>query len=175
MKKFKTLLLVLFSLSYLFGCGSSKYLEMPNDTNLEYWITQKVEATDFDNCTFLPGGFGCDKWLDSRYEAINEPDGGTHFAPDIHVTYIVSAYLDTSSKGNYVTRIEITDPEIYVYGLSMNSTSDVITSTMSNLGFVSNEGERWNKNNCTFTFSSTIIYKLFINVSKLNCKFKVRV
>lgn len=43
------------------------------------------------------------------------------------------------------------------YGLSMNSTQEDINLTMKKFGFKLNENDGWAKNNCTFSFSSTII------------------
>ena len=47
------------------ACSSNKkdsdiYLDRPEDTNLEFWITQKVSFEDLDNkgCTYLPGWDG---------------------------------------------------------------------------------------------------------------------
>ena len=75
--------LLAFTLPSCGGNGNSKYLDRPEDTNLEFWITQKVEWKDFEEkgCTFLPGWFGADEYLDSRYQAVEE-DGGMPMAAE---------------------------------------------------------------------------------------------
>lgn len=145
----------LFSLS---SCNESKFLDKPHETNLEFWITEEVKKDDFSKCTFLPGLFGGNMYLDSRYEAIISDDGSSiAVAPEIHVTYTLTAYPDYSDGGTCVTGIDITDPKINVYGLTMNSSQENISNTMSNLGFKNNENNRWSKNNCVFAFEKSEI------------------
>lgn len=104
-------------------------------------------------CTYLPGYFLASLYLDSRYEAITKDgESSTQIAPDIHVTYLISSYPDYSDGGLYVTNIEITDPTIHVYGLTITSSDEEITNTMESLGFLEETENRWNKNNCVFSF-----------------------
>ena len=128
MRKRNSILFATLMLS-LCSCSSSIYIERPEDTNLEFWITERVAFEDLENkgCTFLPGWFGADEYLDSRYQPIQENDMNTK--PDISVTYLVGGYPDTLDERTIV-QIEITDPEIYFYGLSLNSTSEEIQMRM---------------------------------------------
>lgn len=146
-------ILAFLPLFLLGGCSSSqKYLEKPEDTNLSFWITEKVELSSFEECTFIPGGFGVDIYLDKRYEPIIQEDNQIS-VPLTHVTYHVTKYPDYSDKDSCVTHIEITDPSIYLYGLSMKSSEEEISSKMKELGFEEND-KTYTKNNCSFYFSS---------------------
>ena len=135
---------------------------MPHDTDLEFWITQRVSLEEMTakGCTYLPGWMGADEYLDSRYEADNS--GSMAIAPDIHVTYLVTGYPDTLDDPA-ITRIEITDPSIKVYGLSMGSTEDEIRNKMNGIAdaFV-NDAEDEDRftfvvRNCSFVFASESI------------------
>ena len=112
----------------LCGC-STFYLKKPSDTNLEFWITERVETQKLKDkdCTLLPGWFGAEEYLDHRYVA--DTSGEMAKAPAVHVTYLLSGYPDAKDKWA-VTRIHITDPEITVYGLTMQSTHTEIEDRM---------------------------------------------
>ena len=159
----KKYLLTLLSASILFIGGCSKnahdkslYIDKPSETNLEFWITQRVTLEEMENkgCTFLPGWMGASEYLDSRYTA--EVNGGMETAPEIHVTYLVTGYPDTLDD-LAVTHIEITDPSIAVYGLTLNSTEVEIREKMDDIAnsFV-NEDECLiaSVESCSFSFSS---------------------
>ncbi len=157
MKRIRQGLTMLISSFVLFGCGGSKFLERPSESveesrQLAFWITQRVTGEDFKDCTYLPGWFGASGYLDSRYQAV---DGE---APEVHVTYVISGYPDCADD-LAVTQIDITDPNIVVYGLTMNSSEEEITSTMCELGFSKTDDQtRWKKNNCYFKFSEKSIF-----------------
>ena len=149
--KTKPLVIALFSL-FLMGCSSSpKYLDKPKDTDLSFWITEKVDNSSFRDCTFIPGGFGVNVYLDSRYKSI--PVNGQASLPSIYVTYHVTKYPDYSDKDSCVTRIEIKDPVIDVYGLTRKSNLDDVSVKRKSLGFEEKDNS-FRKNNCSFVFSS---------------------
>lgn len=84
-------------------------------------------------------------------------------APDVHVTYLLTGYPDVLDDTS-VTRIEITDPEIRVYGLTLHSVTDQIRHRMDgvakSLSFRQINGESAAValiQNCTFIFSSSAI------------------
>ncbi|MGM9858917.1 MAG: hypothetical protein ACI311_06705 [Bacilli bacterium] len=114
------------------SCSFNKYLEKPDDTNLTFWITQKVSVNDFNDCTYLPGWMGASEYLDGKYTPID--NDGFLTAPEIHVTYLVTGYPDLQDD-TAITYIHITDPDIYVYGLTMNSSEEEIYNTMSSYKF----------------------------------------
>lgn len=160
-KKAKILLPIFALICSLFSissCNESKFLDKPDETNLEFWITEVVKKDDFAKCTFLPGLFGGNMYLDSRYEAIINDDGNSMtISPKVHVIYSITAYPDYADGGTYVTGIDITDPKINVYGLTMDSSQENISNTMSDLGFKNSESNRWSKNNCVFVFKKSEI------------------
>lgn len=133
MKKRLSLIFLCFAFA-INGCSNSinPYLERPIDTNLEFWITQKVTFDEFKDkgCTFLPSWFGADEYLDSRYQA--DISTGIVRAPEIHVTYLVTGYPDTLDDRT-ITQIEITDPTINVYGLTINSNQKDIKERISEI------------------------------------------
>ena len=153
----------------LSGCSLNKFLKRPDDTNLEFWITESCSSEDFRNkgCTYLPGWFGAEEYLDSRYEPIKtiEENGYERLSvPEVHVTYLRAGYPD-ARDGWRITHIEITDPTIIVYGLSMNSSKEEIKNRMKELKFKENEYGGYYKNNCTFSFSDEYIV---INATSTN-------
>lgn len=143
---------------------------MPENTDLEFWITQRVSLEEMaaKGCTYLPGWIGADEYLDSRYEALH--NGSMAIAPDIHVTYLLTGYPDTLDDPA-ITRIEITDPSIKVYGLSMHSTEDEIRNKMNGIAdaFVNDAEDEgrftFTVRNCSFVFASESI---MISVSVTN-------
>lgn len=150
-----TMLLSLASLLFpLASCQApSIFLERPAETNLGFWITEKVDKEALKSCTFLPGWFGGDEYLDSRYKATKK-ENGSYEIPEHCVTYFISAYPDYSDGGSYVTKIRITDPEVNVYGMTLDSHPDQVRHTMMGEGFEDNQKGGWSKNNCVFVFSS---------------------
>lgn len=167
MKKMKPLCLILLLATQSCTSIVNLYLEKPTNTNLKYWITERVSSQDLlDNgCTYLPGWFGAEEYLDSKYEPIQE-EGRMATAPDIHVTYLITGYPDTLDD-RAITRISITDPTIIVYGLTMDSSSEDIANRMKQVGGKKlDSGEATDDNehysyligNCTFVFSKVSIY-----------------
>ena len=119
----------------LLSCNNASgplYLKKPKDTNLEFWITERVTSKDLEDkgCTYLPGWMGAEEYLDSRYTA--DTSESMAKAPDIHVTYLLTGYPDTLDDPA-ITHIEITDPSITVYGLTINSSEHEVSSRLHDL------------------------------------------
>jgi hypothetical protein len=134
----------------------NKYLDRPKETNLAYWITQTVTEDDFKDCTLMPSGFGMDVYLDGRYSGEIAEDNSV-ILPDVYVCYSASGYPD--AVDHYcVTEIDITDPAINIYGLTMNSTTETVKKTMTSHGFRKLENGNYTKNNVVFSFSKSRIY-----------------
>lgn len=154
-------------LAILSSCSSDpraltkdKILERPDDTNLAFWITQEASDDDFSECTFLPGMWGGNMYLDSKYEAvtITYEDGCKKIVElDVAVVYTITNYPDYSSKTSCVTAISITDPSIQVYGMTMSSHPDEVRHRMLGLGFMQTDEHRYSKNNCVLYFSEKTI------------------
>ena len=125
------------------------YVAKPEDTNLEFWITERATYQDFidKGCTEIPGMFGGSEFLDSRYEAVNQ--GSMLSVPDVHVTYIVTGYPDVLDE-SAITSIEITDPIITVYGLTINSTKTEIDNRIADFSTVSREEKVGNETTYCF-------------------------
>ena len=130
-------------------------------TNLEFWIGQKVEREDFSNYQQkygLSGGYeyygkGYTPTLD-EYE--NQVD------PEHCVIYMIQSYPDVVSPNHYVTNILITDPEIELYGINVNSTVEEFKKAMKKKGFRVQDREVGisticvaKRGRCTITFPIT--------------------
>ena len=149
----------------LFGCASpsEKSVEVPPDTDLTFFITEEYseEKIKSSGATYLPGWFGASEYLDGKYEAIVKNAGNfvNISIPDVHVTYLFCGYPDLSDSQK-VTRIEITDPEIRVFGLTMNSEKEEIAKRMDELGYSCIDKDRnvYSFDKCTYTFSKSNIF-----------------
>ena len=122
------MLLVLFSLT---SCGALP-LEEP-ENNLEFWIGENVNGIDFSSYHHLPG-FGSDSYVNSKYEAVYDKYNYPTF-PNGYVEYTVGSFPDESSLSKHIICIEIIDPNIYLYGLSINTPFDELVSVMENHSF----------------------------------------
>lgn len=151
-------------LSSLTGCSHPvTRLTRPDITDLAFWITQQTNSEEMEErgCTYLPGWSGASEYLDPRYKAVEKDGMAT--APDVHVTYLLTGYPDVLDDTS-VTRIEITDPEIRVYGLHIGAVTDQIRHQMDgvaeSLSFQLIDGESAAIaliQNCTFIFSDSAI------------------
>lgn len=180
MKKTVKLLAGCLCACALGACGESasyKFLDRPENTNLELWITQKLEAEDIKDMTELGGCFGCRLFLGSKYTPAYYD--GNSFAPSTpngpYVEYEASGYPD-SSDSYHITGITIKDPEVTVYGLTMNSTKEEISRTMKDEGFHEHcEGEycKWSKHNCVFNFYNNSDNEIYIGASSTNLHHRI--
>lgn len=141
MKKLIALLLLLCTLTLLLSSCGSKKIEKPEDTNLEYWLLEKL---DTDGCTELYiMGSNAHYYLAKGYEAeVNEK--GHLVAPKAAVTYMVKRYpyRDWGLLWR-ISTIHITDPNVFVWGLTINSSREEFVETMTELGFeFSSENEK---------------------------------
>lgn len=173
--KIKSIYIVSFLAALsLLSCNKasdSLYLKKPKDTNLEFWITERVTSIDLEDkgCTYLPGWMGAEEYLDSRYTA--DTSESMAKAPEVHVTYLLTGYPDTLDDPA-ITHIEITDPLITVYGLTMESKDNQITSRLHDLAdsfsYITTTEECYLSvkiQNCSFSFMST---KIVIDVPVTN-------
>lgn len=81
--------------------------------------------------------------------------------PEHCVIYTITSYPDYMNKAQHVTRIEITDPEIKLYGLSINFSKEDIKNVMEEQGFTVIEGEYGitaEKDKFTFDFNKRSNY-----------------
>ena len=132
--KLIALILLLCTVTLMFSSCARKKVDKPADTNLEYWLLDKL---DTDGCTELNNILAIDThyYLAKGYEAeVNEK--GQLVAPKYAVIYEVSRY----PYGDWgllwrIGSIYITDPNVSVWGLTINSTREEFVETMTELGF----------------------------------------
>ena len=131
----KRFIVIIFSIILCFvllpSCG--RHLNEP-DHNLEFWIAENVDDFDFSNHQPKYGIMGGWEYYGIGYAPTLGEDG-QQIDPEHCVIYTVTNYPDYSSNSRHVTRIEITDPAVRVYGLSISSTAEEIKSIMTAEGF----------------------------------------
>ena len=132
MKRFILIFLaVILCLPAFSSCG--KRLSEP-EHDLEFWIGENVDGFDFSEHQPKYGIMGGFEYYGRGYVPTLAEDGW-QIDPEHCVIYTLTNYPDYSSNSLCVTRIEITDPAVRVYGLSLSSTADEIRSTMASEGF----------------------------------------
>ena len=135
--KLIALLLLLCTLTLMLSsCGGEK-IEKPEDTNLEYWLLDrpnKKEWTELSNSHWLDDRY----YLASRYEPIIDENGNLS-KPTKHVLYVVGDYPLDDLGVKRITAIYITDPDVYVWGLTINSSRDEVKSILNKNGFIKHQ------------------------------------
>lgn len=145
------------------GCSNSK-VNKPEDGNLEFWLGEIVDESKINQDKFIPGTFGGNMYLDDRYERVQ---GESMIeAPKKAILYTVTNYPDYSSKNRAVTYISITDPDITVYGLTINSKQNDIQYKMNKMGFKQDKEATsiYTKGDYRFSFTESFI-NFSINVT----------
>ena len=151
MKKTK-IISILLSAIFIVGCGEN-IAEPEHD--LEFWIAENVDDFDFSSYQAKYGIMGGREYYGTGYGPTLDEDG-QQIDPEHCVVYTVTNYPDYSSNSRHVTRIEITDPAVTVYGLSLSSSAEEIRATMTAEGFTvtgSDTALRAERDNFLFTFS----------------------
>lgn len=136
-------LLILLLVILLPGCGGKSQRSTPSEPNdnateielppdlaaffkeneiegLEFWILQNVTEYDFSDYTrdvYELGSRGA--YYGKRYEIT--PTGKMDFTTPL-IEYSLNGWPDLSDKQVYITRIWITDPDVKIYGLSIDNT-----------------------------------------------------
>lgn len=159
MKKLVVLFLMLFCVTSLIGCGDTQQAvpTKPDDTTLEFWITEDVENVDFTEYDEIYGWYGAREYLGKGYQSQVAKNGEQSY-PTNYVSYVVSAYPDYADGGSYITSITIADPSVKLYELTIQSTIDDFDATFEDMGYVvSDVGSTGNvrkaeKDGITFTF-----------------------
>ncbi len=117
MKKILLLILPLLAMSV----SSCNQLEKPRDTNLNYWLGEKVSLDD--SRQYLDSNI----YLDEDYQFTVNEQGEQEF-PQAYVSYqIENGVIDT---------IEIKDPEIVLYNFCLNSSPMKVSIILDNFGFI---------------------------------------
>lgn len=113
----------------------------PEDTTLDFWIAENVENVDFSQHNEIYGWMGAREFYGKGYFSTKDEDGND-VKPEHYVTYLITAYPDHADGGQYVTRIDITDPNVSVYGLTVNSTIEEYDVVFRKMGYVISVEER---------------------------------
>lgn len=110
------------------------------ETTLEFWITEDVKDVDWSEHDEIFGWMGAREFLGKDYKKIIGEDG-TNEKPAYYVSYLITAYPDYADGGEFVTSITVTDPDVKVYGLTVNSTFEEFDSVFESLGFALSDGQ----------------------------------
>ncbi len=132
MKKIIALILLLCTFTLMLSsCGSEK-IEKPEDTNLEYWLLDKL---DTDNAILLKTFYGSELYLDSKYQPIIDEDGN-YSKPENCVVYYIKNYpLADLGITKRISAIVITDPKVNMFGLTLHSTQKEVVTALERNGF----------------------------------------
>lgn len=136
MKKFLLCIFAILSITLCVCAGcSGRIPEKPADTSLEFWIAEDVSSVDFSDYYARAGVFGAYEYYGKGYSPAEILEGNLDILPQHYVLYTVGGYPDTSDDWNYITRIQITDPEVQVYGMTCDTRLDEFDKTMQKLGY----------------------------------------
>ena len=103
-------------------------------TNLEFWIAENVDGVDFSEYREKYGLFGGRQYYGKGYLP-TEDEYGQQVDPAHCVIYTVTSYPDYADKEQHITCIEITDPEVIVYGITVNSSFEEFERMIPEYGF----------------------------------------
>jgi len=125
-----TMILVILS-----SCSALKSIPArPEDTNLEFWITQDVSKTDFSGYREIVGCIGAKQYYGSGYMPVKD-ENGYETDPEYYVKHLITAWPDYADGGEYITLIEFTDPKVTLYGLTVDSSFDDFEQIFSKMGY----------------------------------------
>lgn len=141
MKKIKLILLIIIGVLFIASVGVVCYRNyIPNPkSNLEFWIAENVENVDFSNYQekirydFMGSGR---QYYGTGYTPTKDEEG-KQVDPEYFVIYTVAPYPDYTSRKCHITGIYIKDPNISIYDLTINSSTEDIENTMTKKGFKS--------------------------------------
>ncbi|MBQ2806140.1 MAG: hypothetical protein IJF08_03725, partial [Clostridia bacterium] len=114
------------------------------DTNLEFWIAENVDNVDFSEYQEKYGMFGGNQYYGKDYAPIVD-EYGQQTDPEYYVLYTVTSYPDYSDRAQHITCIEITDPSVYVWGITVDTSLEDFERIVQEYGF---EIETTNDNSC---------------------------
>ena len=129
MKKLVALLLLLCTfVLFLSSCGDQSAIAKPEDTNLEYWL---FDEPDEEKLTLIQSDGSKKRYLASGSEHIYGNPG--------YVSNCVYYETTRTSIGlmnrDRISRIIITDPEVTLWGLTINSTHEEFHAALTQVGF----------------------------------------
>lgn len=157
MKKQLVLLLGLFLMITMCGCSNNNLSEPA--TNLEFWIAENVDDFDFSNHQAKYGIMGGYEYYGLGYTPTLD-ENGEQIDPERCVIYTITNYPDYSNNELHITRIYITDPDITLYGLTIESTFEEFENQMKKMGFETKSTDTYiqaTKGKYTFTMNADSI------------------
>ena len=165
MKRFVVWVLVIFCAIVLIRSINNRVPK--KDTNLEFWIVEDVESTDFSGYQERYGLMGGREYYGTGYKPSTN-ENGEQIDPEACVIYTVTAYPDYLSNKRHITRIYITDPSVTIYGLTLNSSADEVEATMRSYGFKNayGQGRTYTKGKVSIRFSQESIH-ISVKVSNI--------
>ena len=171
MKRFKIAFLLL-SFFCLTACNTT--YTKPNDTDLEYWISDRPSRESLleKGYKIIYGWMGATEYLAPQYEVVGEIYDNMYYEsnkPKEYVSYVIGGYPDCSDESGVVAVI-VTDPKIRVYGLTIESEQSIIDGKMKKLGFKQDSkyvGE-YTKGRLTVRISSAEIFVDFQQTNREN-------
>ena len=122
------------ALDVLTEIGNTVSGEMPKNTSLEFWITEDVKDRDWTGHDEIYGWMGAREFLGSGYKKNEDPTGSNQH-PEHYVSYVITAWPDYADGGEFVTDITVTDPDVTVYGLTIESTYEEFDAVFEPLGY----------------------------------------
>ena len=124
------ILLVVSVISFS-SCTPKVELAKPENTNLKYWL---LDGPNKEEWTKLHGDVLTNTYLASGYEPVLNEYGNWE-SPEHAVVYFTENYPIEEIGIQKITGIYITDPEIHVWGLTVNSTREEVIEVMEKIGF----------------------------------------
>ena len=149
------------ALDVLIETGNAVFGEMPENTSLEFWITEDVKDYDFSVHDAIYGWMGASEVLGSGYKRNDDSTFSDQY-PDHYVSYVITAWPDYADGGQFVTDITVTDPAVKVYGLTIASTFEEFDAVFEPLGYElswsegSHETRYAKKNGITFRLTRAV-------------------
>ena len=122
------------ALDALTETGNTVSGEMPKNTSLEFWITEDVKDYNWTGHEEIYGWMGAREFLGSGYKKNEDPTGSNQH-PEHYVSYVITAWPDYADGGEFVTDITVTDPDVTVYGLTIESTYEEFDAVFEPLGY----------------------------------------
>lgn len=138
MKRLTIIIIFVFAI-LLTGCTRQKTERIIEDisqnSNFEYELLTEITENITSKFNIM-GGFGVETLVDSNIDPYSV-DINEYMLNNPTTYYEVTAYPDYVNGGSYITRISTSDPEIYIYDLSVGDeyTEVEIIEYMRSLGF----------------------------------------
>ncbi len=147
----KKAFLILLSVLAIFLSGCTYRIDKPQNTNLEFWITEQTDSWNLEGYQPKYGMFGGRQYYGTGYTPTYD-ENDRQIDPEFCVIYTITSYPDHSSNKSAITEIYISDPEVYVYGLTLNSDDEEIKKVMKEEGFKNTENLIFTKNKVEIRF-----------------------